>query len=111
MIARIVLYVIASWLIAAHFLRAGNPVAVALCLAVPLLFFVRRRWSLLLLQVLAYAAAVAWLGTAWQIAAARRVFGEPWLRATLILLAVAAVSMLAGLLLRGRVMRQRYRDR
>ena len=111
MIVRIMLYVIATWLIAAHFLRAGSLIPTALCLLTPLLFFVRRRWSLLLLQWLAYAACVIWLGTAWQIAAMRRSFGQPWLRAAAILAAVAAISALAGLLLRSNALQARYSGR
>lgn len=110
MISRISLYVIAVALIAAHFLRVGNMVAVALCLATPLLFLVRRRWSLLILQWLAYVAAAIWLATAWQIVDMRLAFGEPWLRAALILIAVAGVSMLAGGLLRSYSLQLRYRD-
>ncbi len=111
MTIRIVLYVIATWLVAAHFLRAGNLVLTALCLLTPLLFFVRRRWSLLVLQWLAYGAAVIWLWTAWHLAVERRFFGQPWLRAAAILVAVAAVSVLAGLLLRSTIFRARYRGR
>jgi hypothetical protein len=111
MIPRIVLYVIVSWLIAAHFLRSGSLIFTALCLATPLLFLLRRRWSLLLLRCLAYAAAAIWLVTAWQIVAERRFFGQPWLRAAAILVAVAAVSTLAGVLLRGPTVQQRYRGR
>ena len=102
MIARIALYIIVSLLIAAHFLRMGNTIAVALCLAAPLLFLVRQRWSLLLLQWLAYVAAAVWLATAWEIVATRWSLGEPWLRSAAILLAVAALNMLAGGLLRSR---------
>ncbi len=109
MITRIVIYIIASCLIAAHFLRMGSFVAFALCLAAPALFLVRRRWSLGLLQYLAYGAAAIWLETAWRIALMRRAFGEPWLRAALILAAVAAVSVLAGLLLRSAALQERYR--
>ncbi len=111
MIARISLYVIAALLIAAHFLRVGNLIGVAFCAATPVLFFVRQRWSLLLLQALAYVAAAVWLMTAWQIAAERWSFGQPWLRATLILVAVAAVSALAGGLLHSRSLQARYCDR
>jgi hypothetical protein len=100
MIARIALYVVISWLLAAHFLRMGHVTAVVLCLAAPLLFLVRQRWSLLLLQWLAYAAAAVWLAKAWEIVAARWSSGEPWLRAAAILLAVAGINMLAGGLLR-----------
>ena len=110
MLSRISLYVVAAALIAAHFLRVGNMVAVALCLAAPLLFLVRRRWSLLILQWLAYVAAAIWLATAWQIVDMRLAFGEPWLRAALILIAVAGVSMLAGGFLRSYSLHLRYRD-
>lgn len=111
MILRIVLYVIVSWLVAAHFLRSGSLILMTLCLVTPLLFLLRRHWSLLLLQGMAYAAAAIWLVTAWQVVAERRFFGQPWLRAAAILLAVAAVSALAGMLLRGQAVAQRYRGR
>ena len=111
MIARIVFYFVAACLIAAHFLRAGDLVATALCLAAPALFLLRRRWSLLVLQGLAYGVAAVWVETAWQIAEMRRAFGEPWLRAALILATVAAVSVLAGFLLRGAPLQERYRRR
>ncbi len=111
MLARILLYILAALLIAAHFLRVGNFIGVAFCVATPLLFLVRQRWSLLLLQALAYVAAVVWLVTAWQIAAERLSFRQPWLRAALILVAVAAVSALAGGLLRSRSLHARYGER
>ena len=52
---RISLFVVAALLLGAHFLRAGSLALVALCLAAPLLFFWRQRWSLILLQLLAIA--------------------------------------------------------
>jgi hypothetical protein len=111
MLARISLYVIAALLIAAHFLRVGNMIGVVLCLATPLLFLVRRRWSLLLLQGLAYGAAAVWLVTAWQIASERWSFGQPWLRAAAILIVVAVISALAGFLLRSQSLQGRYGER
>ena len=111
MLARISLYIVAALLIAAHFLRVGNFIGVALCVATPFLFFVRQHRSLLLLQALAYVAAAIWLVTAWQIAAERLSFGQPWLRAALILVAVAAISALAGGLLRSRSLQVRYGER
>jgi hypothetical protein len=111
MLTRITLYIVAVLLIAAHFLRFGNYVAVALCLATPLLFLVRQRWSLLLLQGLAYVAGVIWLATAWQIVHMRLAFGQPWLRAAAILVVVAAITALAGVLLRSHSLQVRYPDR
>lgn len=106
---RITVYVLASWLIAAHFLRADQLVLVALCLAAPLLFFVRRSWSMLVLQGLACVACLVWLLTAWRIISLRLAFGQPWMLSAAILLTVAAISMVAGALLRSRTMRARYR--
>ena len=57
MILRVILYVVAALLIAAHFLRQGNIALTVLCLLTPLLFFYRRRWSLIVLQVAAYLSA------------------------------------------------------
>lgn len=108
---RIIVYVLASWLIAAHFLRADDLVLVTLCLATPLLFFVRQSWNVLALQFLAYVACVVWLLTAWKIVSVRLAFDQPWLLSAVILLSVAAISTVAGLLLRGRVVQARYRAR
>ncbi len=105
---RIALYFVADLLIAAHFLRGGDLIAVVLCLATPLLFLIRRRWSLFVLQGLAFAAAGIWLAAAWQLAAERHLFGQPWLRGAAILIGVAVVSMLAGGLLGGSRFQERY---
>jgi len=96
---RISLYVFAALLIAAHFLRAGNVPVAALCLMTPLLFFLRRPWTLPLLQGLAYGAAVVWLWTAWELVAVRRSANQPWTLAAAILFTVAALSALSGMLL------------
>lgn len=100
MVARIALYVVAAVLTAAHFLRAGDLIAVAVYLAAPLLFLGRRRWNLILLEWLAYVAAAVWLATAWHVAALRLSLGQPWLRAAAILVAVAVVAGAAGGVLR-----------
>lgn len=110
MFARIALYVIAAALSAAHFMRAGSLILAVLCLMTPLLFFLRQRWSLLLLQGLAYAAAVSWCWTAYELVLMRQAVGRPWLLAAAILAAVAALSATAGALLHSRAMQERYRN-
>jgi len=105
------LYVAAALLIAAHFLRLGDIVGTVACLTAPALFLVRQRWSLLLLEGLAYVAAVIWLATAWQVVALRWSLGRPWHLAAVILVGVAAVSVLAGSLLHSRTFRLHYRGR
>lgn len=110
MILRISLFVIAALLLGAHFLRAGNLVMVALCLAAPLLFLYRKRWSLIVLQVLAYGAGATWIVVAVQLVELRQRSGQPWTVAAIILGSVALFTLLAGLLLNSRAISERYPD-
>jgi type VI protein secretion system component VasK len=110
MILRIILFVTAAILLGANFLRAGNFVMVAPCLAAPLLFFYRKRWSLIALQLLAYCAAGTWIGVAMQLVQMRQQSGQSWTVATMILGSVALFTLLAGLLLNSHAMRERYPD-
>lgn len=108
MVLRIALFIIAAALTAAHFLRAGNYVLAAFSLATPLLFLYRTRWSLMLLQLAAYGATLNWLVAVVLLVQMRQQVGRPWSTAALILGTVALLTLLAGLLLNSRSMRQRY---
>ncbi|MGP1679846.1 MAG: hypothetical protein ACTS8S_19495 [Giesbergeria sp.] len=105
---RISLYVVAALLLGAHFLRAGNFVMLALCLSAPLLFLWRRRWSLIALQLLAYGAAATWIRVAVQLVQVRQQYGQNWTLAAIILGAVALFTLLAGLLLNSRALREHH---
>lgn len=83
---------------------------VTLCLAAPLLFFYRKRWSLIVLQVLAYCAAGTWIAVAIQLVQTRQQLGQPWTVAAIILGSVALFTLLDGLLLNSRAIRERYPD-
>ncbi len=107
MIPRVSLYVLASLVLAAHFLRQERMAPIVLCLAMPLLFFVRKRWSLVVLQAGAYVAALIWVYTAFELAHERMAVGLPWMRAAGILAAVGLVSACAGLLLNSRGIKSR----
>jgi uncharacterized membrane protein HdeD (DUF308 family) len=106
---RVILYVIAALLIAAHFYRGGNFLMVVLCAAAPLLFLWKHRASLIVLQVLAYVAAAMWVMTAVELVQYRQSIGRPWTAAVVILGTVAAFSVVAGALLNSRKTWQRYR--
>lgn len=105
---RIGLYVTAALLMAAHYFRVGNFVLVALCLATPWLFFYRRGWSLILLQLAAYCASASWFGVALALVQERTQIGRPWTAAALILGGVTLLTLAAGLLLNARHVRERY---
>jgi hypothetical protein len=110
MALRISLFITAAVLLGAHFLRAGNLALVALCLAAPLLFLHRKRWSLIVLQALAYSAAATWMAVAIELVRLRQQLGQPWTLAVMILGSVALFTLLAGLLLNSRAIRERYPD-
>lgn len=105
---RIGLYAAAAILLGAHFLRGSHFLMVVLCLATPLLFLWKNRWSLIVLQLLAYGAAVTWIVVAIQLVQARWHFGERWVVAAIILGAVALYTLLAALLLNSRTIRKHY---
>ncbi len=109
MILRISLFVAAALLLGAHFLRAGNWLMLGVCLALPLLFLWRKRWSLIALQLLAYAAAANWIAVVVQLVRIRQHYGQHWTAAAIILGSVALFTLIAGLLLNSRVMTERYR--
>ena len=108
MALRIALYSVVALLAAAHFLRAGLWVAVIFCVATPLLFLYRHRLSLIMLQLLAYAAGGVWIYTAFHLVQARELAGRPWALGASILLAVALLSVSAGLVLNAKAARDRY---
>ena len=108
MTLRISLFVAAAVLLGVHFLRAGNLVMAGLCVATPLLFLYHRRWSLVLLQVLAYGAAATWIAVAVRLIQVREQSGQPWSAAAIILGSIALFTLAAGLLLNSRSIRERY---
>ena len=109
MVLRVVLMSVAGLLLGAHFLREGNYFLVAACLAAPLLFLWKKRWSLVLLQLMAYAAAATWIVVAFRLVEIRQQTGRSWTAAVLILGAVALLTLIAGLLLNSRSVTEHYR--
>lgn len=108
MVLRIALFVIAALLLGAHFLRLGDLTIVAACVAAPFLFLYRRRPVLVVLQVLAYGAALAWIAVAVRLVQARLQVGQPWMLGATILGGVALFTLLAGLLLNSAKLKERY---
>ncbi len=99
MIWRYLLAMVSFWLLAAHFLRAGNVIMTGVCALLPALLLLHRRWSVRVLQVLLYCGTALWLRTAVLIARQRMRLGQPWGRMAVILGAVAIVTLISGLLL------------
>jgi len=72
-------------LIAAHFQRAGLTIVALLCLAVPLLLFVVRPWSVRVTQLLLSLAAIEWVRTLVGLVQLRLAHDMAWGRLALII--------------------------
>lgn len=105
---RLTLLVVAYALLAAHFLRYGQLAVCVATAAVPLLLLVKRRRVLYLVEGLTYLGALVWARTAAVLIQQRQTQGAPWVRMALILAGVAAVTFIAGYLLRADSVRQRF---
>ena len=100
--------VFALLLMGAHFFRAGSLVLAAACALLPLLFLVRRRIALRIMQCALAAGVLIWIHTAAELTLIRIQLGAPWLRMLLILTAVALLTGLCVLLLNTSKMKQRF---
>jgi hypothetical protein len=94
---------------AAHFLRSGCLPVAAGALGLIALLGVRRPWVARLVQIVLVVGALEWVRTLMSLAMARSRQGEPFLRMTVILGVVAAVTFGAALLFQGKTLRRIYR--
>lgn len=99
---------LAAALLAAHFYRGGHLVFAALAVAVLLLLAVPRAWVARLLQAVLLIGAAEWLRTLVLFASARVSMGQPYMRLTLILLAVAAFTAASAAVFQQPALRRRY---
>jgi hypothetical protein len=108
-IALLVFPSLAAILLAAHFYRAGHVLLAALSVAALVLLAVPRAWAARALQLVLVAGALEWLRTLALFASARMASGQPYLRLTVILLAVAAFTAASAVVFRQSALRRRYR--
>jgi hypothetical protein len=100
--------VLSLLVMAAHFLRGGQLLLVALALAAVALVFVRRAWAARALQVALALGALEWLRTLAVLVNERRAEGRPFVRMAVILGAVALTAALSAASFAGRRLRERF---
>ena len=105
---RYVPIVLAAILLAAHFLRSFSLLPMLLCLLAPLLLLIRKRWSLLTLQLSTIPAALIWLLTLYGIIQQRIFEQRSWTASAIILGSVAVFTLFAGWLLGFPNIKQHY---
>jgi hypothetical protein len=108
MVVHIVSVVIAFLLLAAHFLRDGNTVLVAVCVLAPFLLLFKKRWCLILVRVLLFAGALVWLQTTIVLLWQRWEMDAPWMRMLLILAGVTVFTLLSAYGLGAENVRKRH---
>lgn len=91
---------LALLILAAHFLRAGNGLVLLAVLAMLVLIFIPRTWSIRTVQTGLVLGSLEWVWTLWGLVLERRMAGLPYLRLTVILGAVALFTGLSALILR-----------
>ncbi|MDH3404738.1 MAG: hypothetical protein OES32_04355 [Acidobacteriota bacterium] len=89
--------IVSFLLLAAHFLRGGHALIALVLLAAPFLLLARESWAVRVLQVALLLGTLEWIRTLVALTSARLEAGEPYLRMTLILAAVAAVAALSAI--------------
>jgi len=108
MVFRLIPLVIAYLLLAAHFLRGGNLGLTMLCLLIPFLLLIKKRWSLTIVQVSLFLGSWIWIRTAIIIILERMMLGISWCKVLIILGPIAIFTLSAGLLLNSPVVREKY---
>ncbi len=105
-----ILIVLSLVVLGAHFLRDGNMPLVAACLILIGLLPVRHVLVARLVQIALVLGTLEWLWTLYRLVEVRVALGQPYLRMTIILAVVAAISLCSALLLQTQTLRKVYRD-
>ena len=109
MFLRTIPIIFAYLLLGAHFLRSGNTIFIVVSVLAPCLLLVKKRWTLLLIQWLAYCGTLVWIHTTLVLVRQRIAIGATWGRMLLILSGVVLFTLWAGYLLNSDVVKRRYR--
>jgi len=108
MIFTVIPLVISCLFLGAHFLRSGSFIFSLLCLLMPFLLLIKKRWILYLIQIFIYIGGGIWLNTAIFLMRKRLTMGLPWHKPVIILGAIAVFTVLSGLLLNLKGVKEKY---
>jgi NAD-dependent dihydropyrimidine dehydrogenase PreA subunit len=91
--------IISALLLGAHFGRAGEIGLLLICIVSPVCFFIRRRWTLRVMQAALLVGGAIWIDTAIRLGGNRISLGMPWIRLAIIIGGVGLFSALAAVAL------------
>ena len=104
-----VFVVLSLVILGAHFLRYGNSIGVIGSLVLVALLIVRRPWVARLIQIVLILGALEWVRTLYELAQERAALGQPFIRMTVILGVVVAVTFCSALLFQSPALKRIYR--
>ncbi len=105
---RLIPVLFSTVLMSAHFSRAQNNGLALVCLLLPLLLLIRKRWVADIFQILLITGAIIWFESMFGYIQLRQETGRPWVRLAIILGAVAVFTGLSALVFRKKKLRMRY---
>jgi len=109
MILRIILIAFSWLLLAAHFSRANNNIISIICLLIPFLLLIKKKWAHKSLIILTVLGAIVWVHTTWQLINTRMESGDDWKRMAIILFSVAIYTLFSAFMLNSKKTRTRYK--
>ena len=109
-VIRLLPVILSSILMAAHFSRANQKGLAIVCLLLPFLLLIKRRWVAKVFQVLLLIGAIEWIQTTLRILHIRQAHGETWIRLVIILGSVALFTALSSLVFESRSLKKRFRN-
>ncbi|OQX95095.1 hypothetical protein B6I21_07220 [candidate division KSB1 bacterium 4572_119] len=105
---RLLPVIFSSIMIAAHFSRAAYGVLAIVCLLLPLILFIKKRWVARAYQVLLVLGGLVWIQSLVHYAKIRSAMGESWLRLAIILGVIALFTALSALVFESKSLKERY---
>ena len=94
--------------LAAHFSRADILPLSILALLIPFLLLIKKRWSLVTIQIIAYCGAVEWLRFTVIMVQQRMDLNQDWARMVIILSVVMLFTFWTGFSLNNAAVKERY---
>jgi hypothetical protein len=108
-IFRLLPVILCFTMLAAHFSRAGLFPFVVLSLGIPFLLFIRKPWVARIIQAFLLLGAIEWIRAMMGYIEIRKTTGDDWARLAIILISVSLLTVLSGLVFRGKLLKKRYR--
>lgn len=104
----LVLPIVSSILLAAHFSRVNQDGHALLALLFPLILLIKRKWVLKIFQIFLVAGSIIWVERMVHLRSMRITEGRPWVRLAVILGVVVILTLLSAFLLENKKLRPLY---